>query len=40
MQAYLSELVSYAIKFVIMVAAAGIGAGIGIHLKKNKTEAK
>jgi hypothetical protein len=38
MQAYLSELVSYLIKVVIMLAAAGAGVKFGIKLRKNKSK--
>lgn len=36
MQAYLSELVSYLIKYVFLIITAFAGVKIGIHLRKNK----
>lgn len=38
MQAYFSELISYLIKYAVMIAAAYSGVKIGIHLRKKKNE--
>ncbi|MEE1313535.1 MAG: hypothetical protein UHS41_07400 [Lachnospiraceae bacterium] len=37
MQALLSELVSYLIKYGVMIFAAFAGVKVGIHLRKNKS---